>query len=306
MRQSERVKIYRLKLNSAAGCRCGHEARIKIRVMRNDRSVADKFQKASHCLGFARCALDIAVGYAGQLCYLGRDVHAGIDEGVERLLDLVPGVDDGTDLGHAVRARIQAGRFDIEGDHLVIHISVAAAVHGKAAVHVVYEIALASVDYLDTVLFSGLPHIREGLQNAVVCHGNGRMPPIGCTLHDSGRIGERIQRRKAGVHMQLDALFLGIIGAYVFFANGDVLRFKDYILIIAAVGHKAVYYQVVADIYLIYYGLIVLGSEEFYYPYRAREVGNIKAEHCAVALFELAACYLKHVTLNCYPPRVLI
>ena len=67
--------------------------------------------------------------------------------------------------------------------------------------------------------------------------------------------------------MQLDALFLGVIGAYVFLACNDVLGLKDYILVIAAVGHKAVYYEVVADVYLIYYGLIVLGPQEFYYPY---------------------------------------
>ena len=100
------------------------------------------------------------------------------------------------------------------------------------------------------------------------------------------------------MHMQLNALFLGVIRAYVFLSDDYVFGLKDDILIIAAICHKAVYYEMVADVYLIDDRLIVLGSQEFYNPYRACEVGNIKAQHGSVALFELAAGDLEDITLN--------
>ena len=100
------------------------------------------------------------------------------------------------------------------------------------------------------------------------------------------------------MRMQLNALFLGVIRAYVFLSDNYVFRFKDYILVIAAVGNKAVYYEMIADVYLIDDRLIVLGSQEFYNPYRACEVGNIKAQHGSVALFELAAGHLEDIALN--------
>ena len=54
----------------------------------------------------------------------------------------------------------------------------------------------------------------------------------------------------------------------------------------------------VADVYLVDDRLIVLGAKEFYNPYRACEVGNIKAQHGSVALFEFAAGDLKNIALD--------
>ena len=151
--------------------------------MSDDRSVSRKFQKAFHGLCLTRCALDVAVCYTGELSYLGRNVHSGIDEGVERFFYLASGVDDCSYLGHAIRARVKTCGLNVEGDHLVVHIPVAAAMHGETAVHIVYKIALTAVDYLNAVLPSGLPHIRKCLKNSVVGHGYGRVSPVRCALN---------------------------------------------------------------------------------------------------------------------------
>ena len=168
----------------------------------------------------------------------------------------------------------------------------------KAAVKVVDEIALAAVDYLNAVLLTGLPHIGKGLEHTVVCHGDGRMPPVRRALYYRGGVCQRIERGKAGVDVKLDALFLGIVRTDIFFAQHYVLGLDDDILVIAAVGHKAADENMVAHLYLVYYGLVVLGAQVLCDADRAGKVGHIKAEHCSVALLELAAGYLEHVALD--------
>ena len=233
-------------------------------------------------------------------------MHTGVNEGVKRFFYLASGIDNSSYFGHAVGACVEAGGLNIEGHHFVVHISVAAAVNGKTSVHVVDKIALAAVDDLNAVLFAGLPHIGECLQNAVVCDGYGRVSPICRALYHGSRIGQSVERGKTGMHMQLNALFLGVIRAYIFLSDNYVFRLKDNILVIAAVGNKAVYYEVIADVYLVDDRLIVLCSQKFYDPYRACEVGYIKAQHGSVALFELTAGDLKNIALNSDTAGVLI
>ena len=145
-------------------------------------------------------------------------MHSGVNEGVEALLYLASGEYDGAYLGHAVRARVKAGGLNIKGHHLVVHVPVTAAVNRKASVKVVYKVALAAVDYFHAVLFSGLPHIGECLEHTVVGDGYRRMPPVCRPLYDGRGIGQRVKRGKAGVYMQLHALFPGIVGSDIFFA----------------------------------------------------------------------------------------
>lgn len=123
----------------------------------------------------------------------------------------------------------------------------------------------------------------------MVCDGYGRVSPICRALNYSGWVGQSIERGETGMRMQLNALFLGVIRAYVFLSDNYIFRLKDYILVIAAVGNKAVYYEMIADVYLIDDRLIVLGAKKFYNPYRACEVCYIKAQHGSVAAFEFAA-----------------
>ena len=131
----------------------------------------------------------------------------------------------------------------------------------KATVKVVDEIALAAVDYLDAVLLTGFPHIGEGLEHTVVCHGDGRMPPVRRSLYYRGGVCQRIERGKAGVNVKLDALFPGIVRTDILFAEHYVLGLNDDILVIAAVGHKAADKNMVTHLYLVYHGLVVLGAQ---------------------------------------------
>ena len=100
------------------------------------------------------------------------------------------------------------------------------------------------------------------------------------------------------MNVKLDALFPGIVRTDILFAEHYVLGLDDDILVIAAVGHKAADENMVAHLYLVYYGLVVLGAQVLCDADRAGKVGHIKAEHCSVALLELAAGYLEHVALD--------
>ena len=261
VRECKRVKIHRLKFKPAASSRRCHEAGIKIGVVRNYGAVARKFEEGTHGLGLARCALYIVVGDAGELRYLGRDVHLGIDEGVEAFLYLAAGKYDGAYLGHSVRARVQAGGLDIKGYHLGINGQITFTVHGERAVNIVDEVALNAVNYLDTVFLPCFPHVGERLADTVVGDGDSRMPPVGGTLDYLGRLCERIKGGKPRMYMKLHSFFLGIVGANMLFALHDMPRLDDHVLVVAAVIYNAGYDDVVADIYLVYDRLVVLRTQ---------------------------------------------
>ena len=157
--------------------------------MRNYGALTRKFQEGAHCLGLAWCALDIIVGDAGELRYLGGNVHFRVDEGVEALLYLAACENDCAYLGHSVRAGVQAGGFDIKGDHLGVNGQIAFTVHGERAVNIVDEVALNAVNYFHAVLFARLPHVGECLTDTVVGDGDSRMPPVGGALDYLGRLG---------------------------------------------------------------------------------------------------------------------
>ena len=103
---------------------------------------------------------------------------------------------------------------------------------GAVAVHVVYKVGLQTVDYLYAVLLAGLPHVGKGLSGAVVCDGNGGHAPICGALYKLTGVGKCVQCGKAGVGMQLNALFGGIIGADIALALHDVSGVKNNIAVI--------------------------------------------------------------------------
>ena len=90
--------------------------------MRDYGAISGKLKEHSHGLALVGRAPDVLIAYAGELGYLGRDVHSGVDKGVEALLYLTSGEYHGADLRHAVRARVKAGGLNVKGHHLVIHI----------------------------------------------------------------------------------------------------------------------------------------------------------------------------------------
>ena len=146
---------------------------------------------------------------------IGRDVHTGVNEGVKRFFYLASGIDNSSYFGHAVGACIESGGLNIKGHHFVVHIPVAAAMHGETAVHIVYKIALTAVDYLNAVLPSGLPHIRKCLKNSVVGHGYCLVTPGNSGFNERFHVRHCVHRAHLGVHMQLYPLVVGGVHSHL-------------------------------------------------------------------------------------------
>ena len=197
LREHERVQVHRLERDAAARARGGHKAGVEIGVVRDDRPVARKVEEHAHGRALVRRAGNVRIRDAGQACDLRRDGHVRIDERVEHGFDLPAGEDDGADFRHAVRVQMQAGRLNIERNELRVERQLALPVDGQMPVHVVDEVALLTVDDLHAVFLCGLPHVREGLRDAMVRDRDGRVPPVGGTLHECGGVGQRIERRVA-------------------------------------------------------------------------------------------------------------
>ena len=298
LRQRERIEEHRGELQPLPVRRGGHKADVKMRVVRDDGTVADEVDEHLHGFFFLGRARNVAVADAGELGDVRRDVALRVDEGVEHLLYLRAGENDGADLGHAVVHCVEAGRLYIESDKLRIERELALADDGAVAVHVVYKIALLAVDDLDAVLLAGLPHIRESLRDAVVGDGDGGHAPIGRARDDRIRIGERVEGRKARVHMQLDAFFLGIVGADITLAFHDIARVEHHIVIIFGIDYLALDDDMVAFFDLVDNALVVFGAEKARDAHGIRAVGDIKAKHGAAALCKSAARDIHNVALD--------
>ena len=276
----------------------GHEADVEMRVVRDERPVPGELQEHLHRLFLKRRVGDVAVADAGKLGDVGRDVPLGVDEGVKLLLYLAAGEYDRAYLGHAVVHGVESRRLDIEGDKLRVKRELALADDGVVAVHIVDEVGFHAVDYLDAVLFPGLPHIRERLRDAVVGHGDGGHTPVRGALHDLRGIGQRVERGEAGVQMQLHALFLGVVGAYVALALDDVARVENHVVVVFAVYYLALHDEMVAHLDLVDDGLVVVGAEKAGYLDGAAAVSDIKAQHRAAAFLEHAARHGDDVALD--------
>ena len=298
LRQRERIKEHRRELQPLPVRRSGHEADVKMRVVRDDGTVADEVDEHLHGFLFLGRASNVAVADAGELGDVRRDVALGVDEGVEHLFYLRAGENDRAYFGHAVVHRVEAGRLYIEGDKLRIERELALADNGAVAVHVVYKIALLAVDDLDAVLLAGLPHIREGLRDAVVGDGDGGHAPIGCTRDDRIRVGERVESRKARVHVQLDTLFLGIVGTDIALALHDVARVEHHIIVVLGIDYLTLNDDMVTLFELVDNALVVLRAEKARDAHGVRAVGDIKAQYGAAALCKNTARDINNVALD--------
>ena len=176
----------------------------------------------------------------------------GVDKGVEHLLHLAAGENDSADLRHAVIHGVETGGLDIEGYKLLVEREPALADDGAVAVHVVDEICLETVNDLHAVLFAGLPHIRERLSHAVIGDGDRVHAPVSRALYNGVRVGERVQRRKTRMQVQLHALFRGVVRADEALALHYISRVKHNIVVIFAVDHLALNDEMVADFYPVY------------------------------------------------------
>ena len=273
------------------------EADVEMGVVGDQRAVSGKVQKHPQRLVLARRALYVALADAGQLRDIRGDGHLRVDEGVELLYDLAAGEDHGADLGHAVIGGVEAGGLDIEGDKLAVERHAAFADDGAVAVHVVGEVALHAVDDLDAVFLSRFPHVREGLRDAVVCHGDGRHAPVCRALDDLLRIGERVEGGEARVHVQLHAFFRRVVGADGFFALHDAARIDNKVVVIFAEDDLALHEKVHAGPDRVDDRAVVVRAQEFAHTDRAGVVGHVEAQHRA-AVFHRTAGNGDHVAFD--------
>ena len=297
--EHQRIEKHRIERDAVTQAGIGHEARVKARVVGDERRVAGKVQKHAHGRRLVGRALDVAVADAGQTRDLRRDGHAGVDEGVELLQDLAAAEADRADLRHAAGAEMEARGLDVEGDVLLVEREVVArAAGGKHAVHVVDEIALHAVDDLDAVLLRGLPHIGERLRAAVVGHGDGRVAPLGGALDEIAGVGQRVHGGKAGVQVQLHALVRGSVLPDDGPGLDDAARFEHHVVDVAVKVDRALHLHVHAGADLMDDGLVIVAAQELRDVHGAGVVRHLKAQHRGAALGKLAAVGQKDAALD--------
>ena len=118
--QCQSIQKHRIKTQMASPRSRLHETDIKMRVMSNQRPVADVIQKSFHRFLFVGSPFDILVADACQLGDIGRNGDAGIHKGVERRQNFGAAENDCADLCHPIQLFVQTRRFNIEGNKLFI------------------------------------------------------------------------------------------------------------------------------------------------------------------------------------------
>ena len=298
LREHQRVEIHRLERDARPAAGRAHEAGIKVGIVRDDRPPARKVEKLAHGLRLIRRIGHVCIRDASQARDLGRDGHVRVDERVKLRFDLAAGEEHRADLRHAVRVQVQAGRLNVKGDELRIERQVALPVHGERAVHVVDEIALLTVDDLHAVFLRRLPHVRECLRHAVIRHGDGRVAPVGRAGHEVGGVGDGVERRVAGMQVQLHALLRRVVGANDLLALHDVARLEHHVLVVLAVVDLALNAQPHTLVDKADDALVIVRAQKSRHAHAARAVGHIKREHGRAVFGNLAAADGKHLALE--------
>ena len=218
------------------------KADVELRIVRNQRTVPGEFEKFLHGFALGRGVEDVAVRDAGELRDVGWDVPLRVHEGLEARQDLAALHDDRADLSHAVVIRGKAGRLGVEGAEFLIEGAVRLAVENELVVDVVEVVALDAVDDLDAGLLARVPHLRERLRDAVIGDRDGPVAPLRRALDRVRRVREGVERRIAGVEVELDALFplRGLVLARRLLRKLDAFRLDNDVLVVTVVGADAV------------------------------------------------------------------
>ena len=240
LRKRERVHISRVKADVAALRGGLHKADVKLRIVRHKRAPVRKRNEASQRLVLIRCVKNVPVGDAGQLHNFARDRLVGIDKGLKAALDFAVLHNHRADFRDTLSVWVKARRFNVEGAERVVKARLlVAAVDGQLIIHIVYVVALNAVYDFYAAAFSRLPNFGKGLRNAVVRHRNCGVSPFGGALNRRSRTGQRVKRGKAGVQMQLNALFRGAICAHGLCFKRDAARLQNNIVVKTVIAHAA-------------------------------------------------------------------
>ena len=297
----QRVQHHGLETYAVPAAGRGHEAGVEGGVVGDDGPPAHEVEEGAHGLRLARRAGHVAVADAGEFRDVGRYGHAGIDEGAEFLACLAVFEDDGADLRQAVRLGGETGGLHVEGHELRVQPLVARAADGGALLHVVYVVALKAVEDLHAVFLAGLAHLGEGLRRAVVGDGHGLHPPGGRALDDLRRVAEGVQRRIAGVEVQLHALFLRRVRPRGEFAQLDAQRLQHHVVVELVEGDAPAHRQVLPGLDALEGGEgggVRRGVKEFGDAHAARVVRHVKADDGGAALLYLAVVDGEHLAAH--------
>ena len=146
------------------------------------------------------------VGNAGDLGDFRRQGPLGIHQQGQAVRHRAAHQLHRADLDHPVRGGVQARGLKVQDNDRIVQGTV---VRVLDHVLVVNEVPLAAGDQLDGLLLHRVEGRGEGLHHAVVGDGHRRMPPLDGPLDQVAGGGHGVHVGHVGVHVQLDALFLG-------------------------------------------------------------------------------------------------
>ena len=253
-----------IESQAAAPRRGSDEADVKGGVMGGQREVSAELQEPLHRLGLGRGSEYVAVGDAGELHHVRRNGHLRVHEGLEGPRDPAVHDPDRADLGDAVVLGVQTRGLDVEADKIRVQRAVRLAEEGGHVVRIVDVVALKAVDDLYAVLVGRVPEIRERLRHAVVRDGDGLVAPAGRGLYGRRGVGQRVQRRIAGVQVELHALFArGVVLAQERRLESDGGGLYGDVAVVAVEGHIAPDRQPVPDPDFLQDRPVVVGTEVF-------------------------------------------
>ena len=282
----ERVVILGIEIQPVPRGRRLHESYVKLGVVRCQRPVSRKAQKGFQGFFFAGCRSNVGIGDAGQVRDFLRDRHSRVDKGLKAVQNLSVRNDHRADFGHAVRAFVEAGRFNIDGREFRLRRQIGAAVEDLV---LRLKVCFHPVDDLDAVFFPVLPHVRESLGHSVVGHRNGRHPPVGSPFEECLRLGQRVKRGKTGVHMQLYALLGRVVRAHGLSALDDAARVKHHVVVKFGIADFSLHGQMIAFMNLVQNALVILRAQIAGNAYAVRPVGHIEGQHRSAPLLQGAA-----------------
>ena len=168
---------------------------IKIRIVSDQHTVSDKFQKLrQYILDFRRTDQHI-VGNSGQIDDFPVQFALRIHKGLETLHFLPVFHNDRTDFDNSVRTGGKSGGFQIEGNELLIKGHIPTAMDNNAVIHIVDIVTLTAVQDFNGIICTGnlgstlpafycMQRIGKRLTAPMVSNSNGAVSPC-CRLLDS-------------------------------------------------------------------------------------------------------------------------
>ena len=168
--------------------------------------------------------------------------------------------------------------------------------NGHPLVHIILEIGLDTVQNFDLLAASGRAVcIREGLHDAVICNGNGGMPPLDRLFDDRFGVAQRVHHGHLGMEMQLNAFFGRSIRTAFRLGNLiDTVGLEDQFSVKAVQIQSALHLQALANLDSVDDGLGLFPLHEFVDSDGVCVVGHVKANHPCFPFGKFLVLHVEH------------